>query len=387
MCSQTDKYMDINSKKRILSLAAASVLAITSTSCGMIEMRDSNVDTEVGEYTADVMLAPAERYNYVETMSESMAEAKEEAQETKTVKVALSGDIRIDDSIVKDAANRASEGKSYSFIRMFTGIYHTINTADISFGSFSAADMPYGSENTTPVECVAALSELGYDILDITDDDGTEAKAQEYGAVYIDAASEDNLNLREVDGVRFAFLAADIGAAPEYALSCTGEDLEYADFMSDVLVVSVNWDEGMTDADKHTAAAELAANGADVIIGDGDSIGAVEWIDTGDGTNTLAVYSLGNLLCTSDEYQDLCGGLLEFEVTVEGGTIGISGVKLNPTVVYYTTGNSDYQIFALESFSDDLTASHVTADVCFDNMYALVDGIVSDEYLSENLGR
>ncbi len=379
--------MDINSKKRILSLVSAGLLTLASTSCGMIEMRDSNVDTEVGEYSADVMLAPAERYNYVETMSESMIETEEKAQEKKTIKVAVSGDIRIDDSIIKDAANRATEGKSYSFIRMFTGIYHSINNADISLGSFSTSDMPDGSENNTPVECIAALSELGYDVLDITDDDGAETKNQDYGAAYIDAASEENLNLREVDGVRFAFLAADIGAAPEYALSCSAEDLEYADFISDILVVSVNWDEGMTDADKRSAAEKLAADGADVIIGDGDLLGSVEWIDAGDGTDTLAVYSLGNLLCTSDEYQDLCGGLLEFEVTVEGGTIGISGVKLNPTVVYYTTGNSDYQIFALESFSDDLTASHVTSGVCYDNMYALVDGIVSDEYLSENLGR
>lgn len=362
--------------KNSLALVFVGIMLLSASSCGVIEMRDStNQDIEMFEGSADVMLTQAERYNIVETMVETVTET--ETKKTSKIKVALSGDIVIDDHIVTDAANRATDGRSYSFIRMFTGIYHVINTADISFGSFSTADNPAGSESTTPVECIAALSELGYDVLDTTGAGESAYELSEYDINDIDASGDENLAVIEKDGVNFAILSLDNGNIDD--------SIEYADFVSDILIVSVNWDDGISDVDKRVSAQSIAEAGADVIIGNGDEIGGVEWLDTEDGTKTLVVYSLGNLICSSDDYTDLCGGILEFTVAVTGEIIELTDVVLSPTVVYYTEGNSDYQLFALESFSNDLSSSHMTDGVNSENMISYVDGIVSSEFLPESL--
>lgn len=363
--------------KNSLALIAAGIMLLSSSSCGMIEMRDSYQETEMVEGSADVMLTQAERYNTVESMAETAPET--ETKKTSKIKVALSGDIVIDDGIVTDAANRATDGRSYSFIRMFTGIYHAINTADVSFGSFSTADNPEGSESTTPIECIAALSELGYDVLDTTKAGDAADELSEYDIFDIDASEDENFAVIEKDGVNFAILSLDNGNIDD--------SIEYADFVSDILIVSVNWDDSLSDADKHASAQSIAEAGADVIVGNDDELGGVEWLDTDDGTKTLVVYSLGNLICSSNDYTDLCGGILEFTVAVTGEIIELTDVVLRPTVVYYTAGNSDYQLFALESFSDDLSSSHMTEGVNSENMISYVGGIVSSEFLPESLRR
>lgn len=358
--------------KSSLALIAAGVMFLSASSCGVIKMRDSYQNTEIAEGSADVMLNRAERYNTVETMVVTSQEA-----ETKTIKVALSGDIVIDNGIVTDAANRATDGRSYSFIRMFTGIYHTINTADVSFGFFSTADCPEGTDEVTPIECIAALSDLGYDVLDTTGAGKAADELAEYNIVDIDAATDENLSLFEKDGVNFAILSIDNGKIDD--------SIEYADFVSDILIVSVNWDDSLSDEDKRASVISIAEAGADVIIGSGDKLCGIEWIDTADGTNTLVVNSLGNLICSSDVFTDLCGGILEFSVTVTDEIIELTDVVLTPTVVYYSEGNSDYQIFELESFSDDLSASHMTECVNSENLISYVSGIVSSEFLPESL--
>ena len=59
---------------------------------------------------------------------------------------------------------------------------------------------------------------------------------------------------------------------------------------------------------------KIAEAGADIIVGNGDNIGKIEWIDTGDGTLTLAAYSLGNILSPADDAQSLYGGILNLSV-------------------------------------------------------------------------
>lgn len=370
-----------------LSLFTAGAILLSATSCGMIEMRDSVVETEQVEDTAPMMLEPAERKNTVETRAEIKSETVTEAEPEKVVSFVLTGDLCIDESIIGDAANRASDGKSYSFIRMYTGVFRQLSEADIAFGSYSAADTAVGSENKTPIESLAVLADVGYDVLNTSMAANDENSLTEYGILDIDDELDSNSAIRliEREDITFAFMAVGADTVQDYEAESTFDNIAYADFASDMVIVSVNWEDDLSDADKKKIASNLAESGADVIIGDGDVLGAVEWIKRSDGSLALAAYSLGNLLATSDNANELCGGLLEFSVSAHEGVIKIQNVVLNPTVVRYTEGGHDYQIILLKDYSTDLSADHAVSGVNYDSLIPRVRETVAAEFLDPKL--
>ncbi|MBQ2279422.1 MAG: hypothetical protein II333_12705 [Clostridia bacterium] len=105
--------MNHNSHHYFSKVAAAGVcLSMTlfsMSSCGLIEMRDSYEETTKGEADTALMLAPAERVNEVEVRTDIVPEPEIEEEIPKTVLTfAAAGDVRIDESIIADAANRAT---------------------------------------------------------------------------------------------------------------------------------------------------------------------------------------------------------------------------------------------------------------------------------------
>lgn len=336
---------------------------LSLSSCGVIEMRDAGEETERGEADTAMMLAPAERVNEVEvrTKESEITIIQEEAPKT-VVKFAAAGDVRIDETIIADAANRAAEGSTYSFLKIYSGIYRDIRDVDIAVGAYSTAAAPYGCEDqtqTTPIESLAALAELGFEVLDTTGADlssGYSDDMTEYGVGNIHAAQtgENAVYTIEQDGITFAFLAAD-GTGKDTLV----RDIEYADSVSDVVVISVNWADGASDKLKKNLAATLAGAGADIILGSGETLGGAEWIDTGDGTQTLAVYSLGNFVATAGEAaENLCGGILSLDITLCEGVISLENVCVDPILMHYTEENRNYQIFELKGYTDDISATH-----------------------------
>lgn len=360
--------------KNALAGLTAGVLLLSSASCGMIEMRATASDSEPVEETAERMLEPAERKNSVETREETEATAPEEP--AAKLSFCLTGDILVDDAIIRDAANRATDGKSYSFIRMYTGVFRNLSTADIVMGSYSAADVPFGSngEQKTPIESLAALSDIGYDVLDTSFVENDTAVMREYDVTAI--AAQTDAQIIEQNGVAVSFIALSEADA---------DKVREAASASDMLIVSMNWSENVTDSERENIARDVALAGADVIVGDGSTLGAVEWLDTGDGSPTLVAYSLGNLLATSDDPYALCGGILEFtaEMTVDG--VKLENAVLTPTVVRYTEEQKDYQLVMLTDYTEELAAGHAVDGMTAENLLAYVRKTVTAEFLNPSL--
>lgn len=369
------KKIDKNSAGRYVSLIAAGVLLLSSASCGMIEMRDSVSETEQQEESTALMLAPAERKNTVETRAETDAVAVIE-EPAAEVELVFTGDLLIDESIISDAADRASDGKSYSFIRMYTGVFNQISGADIAMGYYSAADVPAGSsgEQKTPIESLAALADLGYDVLDTSNAANDAAVMEEYGVLDSDVSGD--IMFVEREGLVFAYLSLDEADTDKVKLAAEE---------ADVVAASMNWSEDTTDEDRRNIAKELALAGADIIVGDGSELGGIEWINTGDGSPSIAAYSLGNLIATSDEPKELCGGLLELTVTEKDGEIKIDKAVFEPTVVRYTEGGTDYQLILLEGYNTDLSADHAVSGVNADSLLPYVRETVAAEFLKPGL--
>lgn len=360
--------------KKFFAAAMTGVMLLSSASCGMIEMRDSTADLEEKEESAPLMLEPAERVNTVETRQEAEIITAEEP--AAAVTLCLTGDIRIDDNIIRDAANRAAEGKSYSFVRMYSGVFRNICSADLAFGAYSTVSVPAGSDGSrnTPVESLAALADVGFDVLDTEGAENDPVDLAEYGIFDVD--SENDISFIEKNGLVLAFMSSD------------GTDLngvKTAAEMADAVIVSVDWTDGSAHEDNEKTAYELALAGADVIIGKGNTLGGIQWIDAGDGAPALCAYSLGNLIATSNDPFELCGGLLELTLEEEEDGCRITGVLLSPSIVRYTEGYADYQLVMLEDYGCDLSEGHSVSGADCETILPYVRETVTTEFLDPDL--
>lgn len=360
----------LHKSHKLPALLLSGALLLSLNSCGLMEMRDCYVETEEAEATTSQMLAPAERVNQVIERPESETAAV--SVENTELKVVLTGDIRMDSSILRDAAARAYDGQGYSFLTMYTGLYGSIHGADLAMMSCSTADhLADQADQHLPVESLAALSDLGTDILDTTGCSDVKASLEKQGMTGF-SASDGTFELIEADGVKFAFASVEGDVDNEER-----EIVEKAADASDIVIVSVVWDENVSSGTMTGIMWDLAAAGADVIAGRGDGLGAVEWLDTGDGTRTLVAYSLGNVLSTSGKTAHLLSGVLSF--TVEDKEI--TDVVLDPTFTHYTAEYRDYQVFRAATYSDELAAKHANSGVYTSVLGDIVRGVVSSEFL------
>ena len=361
--------------------ALCALTAFSLVSCGGLEMRSASFETESPETSNQasvMMLVPAERKNELETVGEKNNSVNvRKRSPKKTVNLSISGAVKIDENIVADASKRAGEGQSYSFIKMFSGIYRHIADADLSMCFFKADD---GA--ALPAEAVAVLEDVGYDVVDTTPYAG-DTLATDYGINEINSMidEKDDIFVADADGVTFAFLSySNACDKDEFALN-----LEYADLVSDIIVASVHWDVGETEEQKKNAAVELAEAGIDVIIGDGDRLQNAEWIETKDGTRSFAVYSLGNILTSSDDDNALCSGILDLTVEVTEGSASVESALIEPTFVHYSADYNGYQTFMLGEYADEIAKTHMNPDTDPILIKNFVTDTISDEFLPENI--
>lgn len=368
----------LHKSHKLPALVLSGAMLLSLNSCGLMEMRDCYVETEEGEGSADLMLAPAERVNQVIERPETEEQSQ---KETETVRwtAALTGDVRIDSNILRDAAEGAYEGQSYSFLTIYTGLYGSIHGADAALMSCSTSDvLADAAEQMTPVESIAALSDLGADVIDTTGSNSVSEVLLKHGMMNVNA-SDGSYEILELDGITFGFTAlTGDGSEPAQELLERVEDAAEA---SDITVVTVDWADSIWDDAMRNTAYALAAAGADVIVGRDDGLGTMEWIDSGDGTPALAAYSLGNLLSTSDKTANLIGGLLTFTVTSGPDGYRIESPVLEPTFTHYTAEYRDYQVFRIAEYSDELAARHANSGVYTSVLCDIVRGIVPTEFL------
>ena len=360
----------LHKSHKLPALLLSGAMLLSFNSCGLMEMRDSYVETEEAEATTSQMLAPAERVHQVIERPES--ETAPVSIENTELKVVLTGNIRMDSGILKDAAARAYDGQSYSFLTMYTGLYGSIHGAELAMMSCSTADhLEDQADLHPPVESLAALSELGADILDTTGCGDVKASLTKQGLTGF-CASDGSFALAEAEGVKFAFASVE-GDVDNWER----EIVEKAADASDIVIVSVIWDENVSYDAMTGIAWDLAAAGADVIAGRGNGLGTAAWLDTGDGTRTLAAYSLGNVLATSGKTSELLGGVLSFTVKDKV----IEDVVLDPTFTHYTAEYRDYQVFRAATYSDELAANHANSGVYTSVLSDIVRGVVPEEFL------
>ena len=373
-------------KLRILKQIAAALLSalilLAAPSCGFLEMREADPETApVSDGLLSQSKRPAEQGG---ATGLQLYTVPEDPKEEPVVTFAFAGDILIDTFIISDAARKAGEGQTYSFLRTVSGVYRNLENADVTVGFDSSAVHPKGDTDPThrtPSEALGTLSDAGYDLLNTLGWKDDAGVLEQFGISGISTADggENRFDLTQ-KGISAAILAVGGSVYPIGSEAVNGQIGRAAE-ECDIVIVMADWDPGMTSGEQCAAAYYMAEAGADVIVGTGSTIGAVDWLDKTDGTQTLVAYSLGNLLSTSDDSGSLTGGILSFAVDKRTGKAGVRDVVLTPTFTHMEARKREVQVFPLSSYRDDLAEVHFIKGLSAESLISYVRSIVPAVYL------
>ena len=122
---------------------------------------------------------------------------------------------------------------------------------------------------------------------------------------------------------------------------------------ADAVIVSMHWgaeDSHEVNEDQQAAAQLLANLGADVIIGTGPHVlQPVRWVEGEDGHKTLVWYSIGNMLSSQLQTDELTGGVATFRLAKQESGVVISDIRFAGTFMSYEWNEADRQAQILET--------------------------------------
>lgn len=379
------------------AFALMAAMTVTGTAC-----TDSNV---VG--TVDVENIPYASEGEPVTddaVTEPQEQTTEPEKPDKTVHVTAAGDNLIHYSVYKNAEAYAG-GVGYDFKPLYKNVKYIIEDADVAILNqetiISQSNEVRGANGgallfNSPPEVADAVIDLGFDVFTMANNhllDFGEAALEESIRFWNDKASQnnltvlgaylsqtdaDNIRIREVNGVKIAFLA--------YAEHINGFSLSYdsplrvimnhetdvierqikeAKEKADVVIVSAHWgveDTHYVSEDRISLANQMVNWGADVILGTHTHTAeTMEWIERPDGTRGFVYYSMGNFVCAQTDNFNLVGEMPDFDIVVDGDTneVTLENVGCIPIIVHYDDGNfSNMRIYPYSMYTPELAASH-----------------------------
>ena len=380
-------------------LCAMALLSAASVSCGDLKnVGTANVSSEGTSGSND---ASAEQ----EDTTGPEAESTTEASEVKRVHVDAVGDNLIHYSVYKNAEAYASDGQAYDFKPLYANVKDIISSADLAIINqetvISQSNEVCGANGgvllfNSPPEVADAVIDLGFDVVTMANNhlldmgaSGLEEsinfwnqKAEENDltvlGAYLNEEDANNIRVREVNGVKIAFLAyaehLNGFAIPEDSslrvILNQEEDvierqIKEAREIADVVVVSAHWgveDTNIVSDDRVELATKMVNWGADVILGcHTHTAQRMEWITREDGSQGFVFYSMGNFICAQTDNFNLVGEIADFDIVVDGSTgeVTLEDVGVIPTIVHYDDGDfSNMRLYTYSQYSPELAASH-----------------------------
>ncbi len=142
-------------------------------------------------------------------------------------------------------------------------------------------------------------------------------------------------------------------------------DVRYAEENADFTIAFMHWGTEYStspDAQQKALAEKMCQWGTDLIIGSHPHvIEPVEWYKSENGNEMLVYYSLGNFVSRQKEALNLLGGLADVELTFDGERVYISDYSFMPIVTHYNTTYTDFDVYPLKEYSNDIAIGHGVA--------------------------
>lgn len=270
-------------------------------------------------------------------MENSLTTATLETTRPTTVKIAAVGDILCQMDMINDAYSNGI----YNFSNMFSEINKYITNSDIAVGtletSFTSNNFSGTGKYNSPIEFLTAVKNSGINMVSLAHN-----HALDYGGdglnTTIDKVREQELsitgiknnienenqeftgNIKEINGIKIAFLGYTYGLGNEKQLSeeeksqvsiyseeLVTKDLEYAKENSNYIIVIMHWgnvNDSTISNQQNNITNFLVNNGVDIILGSHPSVvEPMKILQTDEGKNILVAYSLGNYI-SSYKYEN-----------------------------------------------------------------------------------
>ncbi len=375
------------------ALAVFAALAMCSASCAG--------DHVVGKSDPVSEIATEEN---VTDVPEETTEEPTTVPPDKVVHVIAAGDNLIHYSVFKNAEALAG-GNGYDFKPMYSEVKYLIEGADLAIINqetvISESHDVRGAEGglllfNSPPQVADAVIDMGFDVITMANNhlldmgtDGLEEsinfwnkKAKENNltvlGAYLNEEDANNIRVREVNGVKIAFLAyahhingfeSLLDDVPLRVVMNKEEDvierqIKEAKELADVVIVSAHWGEDDTTVvteDRIELANKMVGWGADVILGcHTHTAETMEWITRDDGTRGFVYYSMGNFICAQTDNFNVVGELPDFDIVVDGETneVSLENVGCIPTIIHYEEDFSNMKVYPYSKYNEELANRH-----------------------------
>lgn len=323
----------------------------------------------------------------------------------KKVHVIAAGDNLIHYSVYKNAERLAQNGERYDFKPLYKNVKYLIEEADVAVLNqetiISESNEVRGANGgallfNSPPEVADAVIDLGFDVFTMANnhllDFGASAleesinfwnqKAQTYNltvlGAYLNEQDAENIRIREVNGVKIAFLAyaehingfsipydSPLRVVMNYEEDVIERQIKQAKELADAVIVSAHWgveDTNIVSEDRIELANKMINWGADVILGGHTHTAeTMEWVTRDDGTKGFVYYSIGNFICCQTDNFNLIGEMPDFDIVVDGATgeVRLEDVGCIPNIIHYEAGDfNNLAVYPYSKYSPELASVH-----------------------------
>ena len=356
----------------------------------------------------------------------------EPIQEDKRVHVIAAGDNLIHYSVFKNAERLAGEGENYDFKPIYENVKYLIEDADVAVLNqetiISESNPVRGADGgallfNSPPEVADAVIDLGFDVFTMANnhllDFGASAleesinfwneKAETYDltilGAYLNEEDSENIRVREVNGVKIAFLAyaehingfefpydSPLRVIMNYEEDIIERQIKEAKEIADAVIVSAHWgveDTHVVSDDRIELANKMVNWGADVILGGHTHTAeTMEWIERDDGTRGFVYYSMGNFICCQTDNFNLIGEMPDFDIVVDGATgeVRLEDVGCIPNIIHYEAGDySNLGVYPYSKYTPELAAVHGIPYAVPAGTYTTFSWDILNDIINENI--
>lgn len=297
---------------------------------GSIKIRNYFDKKELAEQARELDKQTGEIFTAMETEIKETNTKKDGIKKTSTAKISAVGDILCQMDMIQDAQNE----DSYDFSYMFDNITKYVKKSDIAIGTletnFTSNRYSGLGKYNTPTEFLTAVKNSGISLVSLAHnhvlDYGEDGLNQTISKIYEKGMSitgiqnnEENENseftgnIKEVNGIKIAFLSYTYGLSNENEISeeekskvnifseeLALKDIQYAKENSNYIIVIMHWGDvnssTITDY-QNNITGFLVNNDVDMILGSHPSVvEPMKIIQNAEGKNILVAYSLGNYI-------------------------------------------------------------------------------------------
>ena len=360
----------------------------------------------------------------------------EPASPDKRVHVTAAGDNLIHYSVYKNAEQLAGPGENFDFKPLYENVKDIIQAADVAVLNqetiISESNEIRGANGgallfNSPPEVADAVIDLGFDVFTMANnhllDFGADAleesirfwnkKAEENDltvlGAYLNQEDADDIRIREVNGVKIAFLAyaehingfefpegSPLRVVMNYEEDVIERQIKEAKEKADAVIVAAHWgveDTHLVSDDRIELANKMVNWGADVILGcHTHTAETMEWITRDDGSKGFVYYSMGNFICCQTDNFNLVGEMPDFDIVVDGetGEVYLDDVGCIPNIIHYESPDfANLRVYPYSKYTPELAARHgvpyaipqgTYTDFSWDIVNDIIDESIPEEF-------